>query len=70
MLVLLHKMVFIKNEAALLCVTMRERARKFAASKLLPLQSSVSVVKFSNAFWHVNETFPKVVLRMKLFLSL
>ena len=27
-----HKMVFIENEAALLCVTMRERARIFGAT--------------------------------------
>ena len=30
MLVFSHKMVFIENEAALLRVTMRERARAFA----------------------------------------
>ena len=59
-------MVFIENEAALLCVTMRERARA------LQLQSSVqrfdiafAIKKFSfcgallNAFWHGNEAFPK-----------
>ena len=38
--------------------------------QLLPLQSSVFVVHFSNAFWHGNEAFLKVVLRMKLLLSL
>ena len=32
MLTFAHKMVFIENEAALLCVTMRERARTFAAT--------------------------------------
>ena len=31
-LVFSHKMVFVKNEAALLCVTMRERARAFVAT--------------------------------------
>ena len=36
--------------------------------QLLPLQSSVFVVQFSNAFWHGNKAFPKAVLRMKLFL--
>ena len=29
MLVFSHEMVFMENEAALLCVTMRERAREF-----------------------------------------
>ena len=28
--------------------------------QLLPLQSSVFVVHFSNAFWHGNKAFPKV----------
>ena len=32
MLVFSHKIVFIENEAALLYVTMRERARKFAST--------------------------------------
>ena len=32
MLVVSHKIVFIKNEAALLCVAMRERASAFAAT--------------------------------------
>ena len=54
-------MVFIENEAALLCVTMRERARAFAATvvliELLPLKSLVFVVGFLNAFWHGNEAF-------------
>ena len=61
MLLLSHKMVFIENEAALLCVTMRERARAFAATvvliELLPLKSLVFVVGFLNAFWHGNEAF-------------
>ena len=38
--------------------------------QLLSFQSSVFVVHFSNAFWHGNNAFPKVVLGMKLFLSL
>ena len=58
MLVFSHKMVFIENEAALLRVTMRERARAFC-NQLLPLKSLVFVVHFLNAFWHGNETFPK-----------
>ena len=32
MLVFSYKMIFIENETALLCVTMRERARAFAAT--------------------------------------
>ena len=32
MLLVSHKVVFIENEAVLLCVTMRERARAFAAT--------------------------------------
>ena len=68
MLVFSHNMVFIKNEAELLCVTMRERARASICSYnlvynflmyLLPLKSSVFVENFSNAFWHGNEAFPK-----------
>ena len=67
-LVFSHKMVFIKNEAALLSVTMWERSRASTCSYslvynflmyLLPLKSSVFVVHFSNAFWHGNEAFPK-----------
>ena len=61
-------MVFIENEAALLCVTMRESAKASTCSYnlvynflmyLLSLKSSVFVVDFSNAFWHGNEAFPK-----------
>ena len=32
MLVVLHKMIFIENKAALLRVTMQERARSFGAT--------------------------------------
>ena len=32
MLVFSHKMVFIENETDLMCVTLRERARTFAAT--------------------------------------
>ena len=67
-LVFSHKMVFIENEAVLLCVTMREGARASTCSYnlvynfliyLLPLKSSVFVVHFSNAFWHGKEAFQK-----------
>ena len=41
MLVFSHKMIFIKNETALLCVTMRERARTFwHGNKTFPKGSS------------------------------
>ena len=67
-LVFSHKMVFIENEAALLRVTMRERARASTCSYnlvynfliyLLPLKSSVFEVHFLIAFWHWNEAFPE-----------
>ena len=32
MLLVVHKVIFIENEAMLLCVTMGERARAFAAT--------------------------------------
>ena len=38
--------------------------------KILPIKSSDFLVPFSNAFWHENEAYRKVVLRTKLFLSL
>ena len=55
MLVFSHKMVFIKNEPALLCVTIQEYARAFAATiafsvqcfdKALSLKILVFVVTF------------------------
>ena len=60
-------MVFIKNEAALLCVTMWERARAFAATvqcknfliQLFSLKGLVFVVHFLHASCHGNDTFPK-----------
>ena len=67
-LVFSHKMVFIENEAALVCVTMRERLRTSTNSYnlvfnlliyLLPLKSLVFVVHCLNAFWYGNEVFPK-----------
>ena len=59
-------MVFIENEAALLCVTMWERARAFAAQSRMQLfditfampLKLVFVVHFLNTFWHGNKTFP------------
>ena len=42
MLLVLHKVVFIENKAAVLCVTMREHARGFVAHLFdiaLPLQN-------------------------------
>ena len=60
MLIFSHKMVLIKNEAALLCVTMQERARGFVATiQLFPLKSLAFVVHFLIAFLHGKETFPK-----------
>ena len=67
-LVFSHKMVFIENEAALLCVTMREHTRESTCSYnlvynfliyLLPLKSSVFVQHFLTAFWYGNEAFLK-----------
>ena len=67
-LVFSHKTVFIENEAALLCLTMRELGKASTCSYnlvydfliyLLPLESLVFVVHFSNALWHRNEAFPK-----------
>ena len=65
MLVFSHKMVFIENEAALLCVTMWERARAFAAQSSIQIQLfdiafGIKKVSFCGAFWHGNETFPEV----------
>ena len=63
-----HKMAFIENEAALLCVTMWKNTRASTSSynlvynfliHLLLLKSSVFEVHFSNAFWHGKEAFPK-----------
>lgn len=56
-----------ENKAALLCVILRERESVFCSFnlgynfliQLLPLQSSVFVVHFPNAFWHWNKAFPK-----------
>ena len=62
MLVFSHKIVFIENEAAILCLTMLGRAKLFASTIqciILPLKSSVFLVHFSNTFSHVNKAFPK-----------
>ena len=67
-LVFSAKMVFLEDQAALLCITMRERARASTCNYnlvykfliyLLPLKSSVFVVHFLNAFRHGDEIFPK-----------
>ena len=58
MLVFSHKMVFIKNEAALLCVTSYNLVYNFLMQPF-PLKILVFVVHFLNALWHVKETFPK-----------
>ena len=58
-------MVFMKNETALLCTTMRERAKAFVATatfaaSLQLFDIAFSLKKFSfccanaNAFWHGN----------------
>ena len=64
MLVFSHKMVLIENEAALLCVTMRERAVQLRSS--VQLFDIAFVIKKSsfcgallNKFWHGNKAFPK-----------
>ena len=49
MLVFSHKIVFIENEAALLCVTMRERARKFA--------STIWCITIWYSFYHYRDQF-------------
>ena len=72
-----HKVIFIKNEAVLLCVTLRKGATAFAATiqcvtfliQLLQLQSSVFAVHFFNAFWLGNEAFSKGSYQFKLFLG-
>ena len=78
MLLVLHKVFFIGNEAVLLCETMWEHARAFAAT--------ISCITFWCSFCHYKvqflwctfqtrfdmgtRYFQKVVFRMKLFLSL
>ena len=54
---------FIEDEAVLLCATMRERAKAFAAAIYYTTfwySFTFFVVHFLNAFWHGNETIPKV----------
>ena len=69
-----HKMVFIKNNTALLCITMRKHTRTF--------EYTIYCITFWYSFCHCKDqflwctfgmgtrNFQKVVLRMKLFLSL
>ena len=66
MLLFSYKIVLIENEAALMCVTMQERARVFAATVSVQRFDIAFVIKtFSfvahslNAFWHGNKTFLK-----------
>ena len=48
MLVFLNKMVFIKNEAALLCITMWERGKAFIATiSVQHFDVAFSIKKFS-----------------------
>ena len=75
MLLVSHKMFVFENEAALLCVTMRERARVFAAR----IQCKTFLYNFCyfkiQFLWCTFQAhfgvglrhFQKVVLRMKLF---
>ena len=73
-----HKVVFIKNEAVLLRLTMRERARGFAATiYCITFWFSFCYYKvqflwytFQMHFLMGTTHFQKLVLRMKLFLSL
>ena len=66
MLLFSYKIVLIENEAALMCVTMQERARVFAATVSVQRFDIAFVIKtFSfvahslNVFWHGNKTFLK-----------
>ena len=78
MLLVSHKMVFIENEAGLLCVTMRERAKAFAATILCTTfwysfchhRVQFLWCTFQRHFGMRTRHFQKVVLRMKLFPSL
>ena len=62
MLLVLHKVVFIENKAAVLCVTMREHARGFVVH-LFDIAFAITkfrvVGHFSNTFWHENDSFLK-----------
>ena len=54
MLLFSHKMIFIKNEVLLLCVTMRERARAFAATiecQLFDIPFSIKKFSFCGALF-------------------
>ena len=78
MLVFSNKIVLIENKAALLCVTMRERAQGICSYnavynvliQILPLKSLAFVVHFLNAFWHGSEAFPKGSLQSEIVLLL
>ena len=51
MLVFSHIMVFIENEAALLCVTMKERAMGIAASVIFDKAFTIVKPSFRGAFF-------------------
>ena len=78
MLLVSRKLIFIENETVLLCLTMQERARVFAAKILwISLWHSFCDYKVQCLWWTFQTHFgmgkmhfQKVVLRMKLFLSL
>ena len=66
MLLFSYKIVFIENEAVLMCVTMQERARVFAATISVQQFDIAFVIKtfsfvahFLNAFQHGNKALPK-----------
>ena len=58
-----HKMVFIKNEAALMCGNVQGHCSYNLVynflMQLFPLKSLVFMVHLLNAFWHGKEIFPK-----------
>ena len=70
-----HKMVFIENEAALLCVTMQERACIYncnlACNFLILLLPLAKKFNFCGALFKCILAWERdIVLRMKLFFSL
>ena len=83
MLIVSHKVVSIENEAVLLCVTMRERAKAFVATiQCITFAVSLGFCRYKvQILWWTFQTqfgmshlgishLQKVVRRMKLFLSL
>ena len=78
MLLVSHKVVFIENEAVLLCVTMRKCARAFASTiycvtiwySFCHYKVQFSWCTFQTHFGMGMRHFQKIVLTTKLFLSL